>query len=143
MTDAADPERLAALRTARAIAAALVAGPPVLMLLPLVAPLDADLSRLVAPVVLIGIVNPLLAYRVYLSQREGKPASGAGKGPAERFVRATVLALGVSELVALLAVIGYWLTSRPVTLLGLATHFLAAGAIWPTEERLEAFESRE
>jgi hypothetical protein len=123
------------------IALVLLVGPLPLLALRWIAPLESSLGRLVAPVALIGIVNPLLAYRVYLAQRDAsRAAAGPAPDTAQRFRRATVLAFAVSGAAALLAGLGYWLTGEPVTMLGLATHVLAAGALWPNEERLGAFE---
>lgn len=91
------------------------------------------------PVSLIGLISPVIGYRLYLLQRERIPAAA---GPAERcraFLRAGILALAVTEGVALLGVIGYALSGTLSALSGVLTHVLLVGALWPTRERLESF----
>lgn len=89
----------------------------------------------VGPLTLFGIVSPVIGYRLYAWQQE---RAGEGAGPAD-YLRATLTALSATGL----AGVGGWgvhLWSGEIgPLAGLASHVLLAGALWPTEERLELF----
>jgi len=137
-------DREAALSRARLIALALVAGTVALALAIAVIARqipphpDGGAARVMVPLsALFGLVSPVLGYRLYLLIRE-RPAPAA----AERFRTATILGLAVTEGAAFSGLIAYLLSGRYETLIGLVTHILLAGAIWPSDERLRMFEER-
>lgn len=103
------------------------------------APVGTSAGFLVAPAGLLGLVSPVVGYRLYLMIRERVPAGSGTAAGCNAFLRATIAALAVTEGIALFGVVVFMLTSRLPALLGAATHVLLAGAIWPTPERLEAF----
>jgi len=99
---------------------------------------DGDVAGVLVPLTaLFGLVSPVLGYRLYLLIRE-RPAPAA----VERFRTATILGLAVTESAAFSGLIAYLLSGRVETLIGLVTHILLAGAIWPSDERLRMFEER-
>ncbi len=129
----------ATLRQARLVFAALTAG----AVIPLAASGWIDppgaVPGLAFAASLIGLVSPVIGYRLYALQRERVPS---GAGPAQRcrlFLRAGIVALAATEGAALLGVVGYMLSGTLSALSGVLTHVLLVGAIWPTPERLDAF----
>jgi len=130
---------LATLRQARTVATSLAGG---ILLFAVVAvmlrPTPAT-SALAPPAGLAGIVSPLIGYRLYSWLRERVPGSA---GPAQRraaFLRATLLSLSVTDVTAAFGLVVYLFTEAPSTLIGVASHVILTGAVWPTEERLESF----
>ena len=102
-----------------------------------------DLARLLPgmapPIGLLGLISPVIAYRLYLLEKERIPPEADVLRRSRVFVRANLIAVAVSEFVALLGVVAYVLSGRPVALLGVLTMVLLVGAIWPSPERLESF----
>ena len=129
----------ATLRQARVIAAALIAGPIALLGLAVAIPVSLAVETLTLPAGLAGLVAPVAAYRLYATSRE---RVAAATPPAERcaaFVRATLLALGISEAAALAGLVVFWGSRHPAALTGIAMHLLVSGAVWPSRARLEVF----
>ncbi len=141
MRRAADPGS-SALGRARWIALALVGGPLALLAVTVAAPLSFDAGALTLPVGLAGLVVPVAAYRLYLTQRDRVAAAMSPEQRGAAFVRATLLALGVSEAVALSGLVVWWGSRHPAALTGIAMHLLVAGAVWPSRPRLELFLDR-
>jgi hypothetical protein len=102
-------------------------------------PLRIDLSRLVLPAGLLGLVAPVLGYRLYLWRRDRLPREAGPEARCRAFGRATALALGAAEVIAALGVVTFAATGVLSTLLGVLTYVILASAIWPTPERLAAF----
>lgn len=89
-----------------------------------------------APVAgLVGLIAPVVGYRSYLYLGE---TSRRPLGP--RFVAATALGVGVTGAAAVLGVVAFYLSSRLPALIGLVTHVMLTGAIWPSDWRLDAFD---
>jgi len=137
----AEPVESSALARSRLIAGGSVVG---VLLVAAVGSLFDPGRRLesIAPTVgLLGIVSPVIAYRLYLWEKERIPPQADSTRRARGFVRATLIAVSVSESIALSGVVAYVLSGRIVALLGVLTMVLLVGAIWPTSERLESFSS--
>ena len=93
------------------------------------------LAALAPPAGLIGIVAPVIGYRLYLYLGETSV-----RPLGERFVVATSAALGITAGAAALGILAFFVSNRPAALIGLVTHVLLAGALWPSSERLESFD---
>ena len=131
-------DRASTLSTARAIAAVLAVGPLLLTALaPLVSPVQAG-SRLVVPVGVLGIVAPALGWRLQARIRDG--VAGGVEAGRRAYLRSVALGLAVTEGAALLGVVVWLLTREVPALIGLPMHLLLAGALWPTEQRLQDAE---
>ncbi|HKQ59810.1 MAG TPA: hypothetical protein VJS92_00920 [Candidatus Polarisedimenticolaceae bacterium] len=103
--------------------------------------IDAVASPVLWPVsttALFGILSPVLGYRLYGWVRERAAAAGLAE-KCRAFVRAHALALGLSEGCALLGLVAFVLSRHPAALLGVATHAVLCGALWPGRERLEGY----
>jgi hypothetical protein len=102
-------------------------------------PGGGGLRRLVVPVALAGLISPVIGYRLYLliGSRVGPGADLETRCGA--FQHATVIALLVTEGVAVLGIVTYLLSGDLAALAGAVTHVLLAGAIWPSRVRLENF----
>jgi hypothetical protein len=127
---------------ARTIAAALAAGVLLLTALSGIVRIPGGPAAIASLAALLGIVSPLIGYRLYAWQRERDGVEGSHSRRCASFLRATVLALAVTEGVALLGVVAYWLTAEPHALIGVVTHVILVGAVWPTSERLANFIER-
>lgn len=88
---------------------------------------------------LIGLVSPVIGYRLYALQRERVPSDAEPTRRCQLFLRAGIVALAVTEGAALFGVVSYMLSGTLSALSGVLTHVLLVGAIWPTPERLDAF----
>ena len=128
-----------AVRRARTIAGALVAGVLLLTAVSALLRPSAALGVLVVPAAALGAISPAIGYRLYLLLRERIPAEAPTWERRAVYVRAVVLSLAVTEAAALFGALVFGLTSDPIALLGPLMHVLLAGAIWPSLERLEGF----
>jgi hypothetical protein len=128
-------ERLKALRV---VCAALGSGPVLLTIPALLIDVDAVVSFLFTPAVLVGMVSPAVAWRVYDSGLRRAEACADTDSRWRAFERATVLALVQTEAVAILSLVAYVLTRAELVLIGVATHVAIAGAVWPSRSRVEA-----
>jgi hypothetical protein len=125
------------LRTARIAAVALLSGVVAMALAAwLLRPrVTASVPILVGPAALAGLVALVIGYRVYQAIR----SRGHEAGRREAFLRATIVALAITEGAALFGVVAFLLSGNPATLFGVASHVLLTGAIWPSASRLEIF----
>ena len=134
-----DAANRTALGRARAMAAAWVGGVILVTAFSGQLPRVPAVAVLVLPAAVMGAVSPVIGFRLYLLLRE---RIAPETGPAERrrlYIRAVSLALAVTALAAIFGVIIYGTTGELITLIGPFMHILLAGAIWPTDDRLEAF----
>lgn len=129
----------AVVNQARVIVAVLVLGVLVLTALSGLFPRSQGLGFLVVPAAIIGVVSPVIGYRAYHYLRERIPPEAATQRRTQTFLRANIVALGVTEGAALVGVVVHALTGSLLALLGVGMHVLLAGAIWPSSEKLEAF----
>ncbi len=129
----------AVVNAARAIVAALVLGVLVLMALSGLLPRAEGVEFLVVPAAIIGAVSPVIGYRAYHYLRERIPARASPQQRMRTFLRANILAMGITEGAALAGVIVHALTGSLLALLGAGMHVLLAGALWPSPEKLDAF----
>ena len=127
------------LHTARMIAGALAGGVVLLALLAGLVDFSAGIDALTAPAALFGLVSPVIGFRLYQYQRERRPAVDSAEQGCARFLRATILALAVTEGAAFFGVIAFMLGGGPFALVGVAMHLLLVGALWPSEEKLDRF----
>jgi hypothetical protein len=127
------------LRRSRLLIGWLAATPLVLALLVgLLGPLGTN-AALVGPAALLGLVSPVIGYRLYLLLRDRIPSEADVEARCRSFVSAGLVALAVTDGIALLGLVAYFVSGQPYSLVGVATHVLLAGAIWPSPERLQAF----
>jgi hypothetical protein len=143
LSDVASRERIeSTLLQARLIAGGMGAG---VLLLALVAgwlDLRAGLHVLTAPAALLGLTAPVVGYRIFLWQRD-RSATGTGADDrCARFLKATVMALAVSEGIATFGLVAFMLGAGPFALVGVLGHLLLSGALWPNEEKLALFLQR-
>jgi hypothetical protein len=100
---------------------------------------SASIAILVAPVALAGIISPVVAYRLYEWRRTLVPADAGLAERCQAFLTATSNAFMVSATVGLGGVAVHVLTGSIEALIGVVTHVIVAGALWPQPERLERF----
>jgi len=131
-------ERAQALGTARLTAALLLAGPFLLMALFLVVAPREGVVFLVVPAGVLGLVAPAVAWRVQARIREGARGDAAGRRRA--YLRSLTVGLAITEAAASVGVVVWLLTRQPQALIGLPMHLIMAGALWPSEERLQRAE---
>jgi hypothetical protein len=132
---APDPdEELGALR---GVAIALAASPLVAVGIVLALPPPSPWRGLVAPAALFGIVALAVGHRAYQSILGRTRASAAPRQRLSALRRATIAALAVTEAVALFGVVAFHLSREPYALVGVATHLVVAGGVWPTRARLQ------
>ena len=131
----------AVLRT-RLIAAALVAGPiPVVVAGWFLSPLTDGLGSFAIAFGAIGLIAPAAGYHLFLSGKSRLDASGPSED-AERikqYEQSFLFALSLSEGGALLGCVAWLLTGLTPTLIGVATHILVVGALWPSRGLVEWF----
>jgi hypothetical protein len=127
------------LATAGIIVAALTAGVLMITVVAGLVDISAGLEILVPPAALLGLISPVVAYRLYLRMRERIPADADAHFRCHRFLTATVLAVAITESIALFGVVAFMLGGGYAALIGVVTHVILVGAIWPTRERLETF----
>jgi hypothetical protein len=137
---AADRER-ETLGQARLVTAGLAAGVLILTALSGVVNPAQRVTVLVAPAALLGLAGLLVGYRLYARMRDAIPVDAPHGARCATFLRATIVALAVTEGAALLGVVAFWLSEDPLALVGVVTHLILVGAVWPTPERLESFVS--
>lgn len=123
----------------RVMVAALVGGVLTLLFVATFFSLNTPVTFLIFPVGLIGLISPVLGYRLYLYVRSKVADAADIEGRAGSFVRATLTAMAVTEGIAFCGVVVYMLTGGALALTGVLTHLLLAGAIWPTREKLDLF----
>jgi hypothetical protein len=127
------------LMRARTVAAALVLGVLAFIAVSGILPRVPSLGVLVLPAAAFGAISPVFGYRLYLLLRE-RIAPGASAAECRAtFLRAVVLALAVTDAAAVFGVLVHALTGDLLVLIGAFMHVLLAGAIWPTEDRLQLF----
>lgn len=124
---------------ARLIAGALVAGVLLLTTASGLMRAKAGLGGTVVPAAVLGAVGPVIGFRLYLLTRDRIPREAPEALRRAAYLRAVLLALAVTEAAALFGVVIHGLTGNPLALIGVLTHVLLAGAIWPSPERLETF----
>jgi len=125
------------LRIARFAAVALLTGVGIAVLVAWVMQprVTASVPVLVGPAALAGLVAVVIGFRVY----HAILGRGRGAHRREAFMRATIVALSITEGAALFGIVAYLLSGNPTTLFGVASHVLLTGAIWPSACRLEVF----
>lgn len=128
-----------AVRTTRLFALALAGAPLLVLALALVIPANPDLSVMLFPVGIVGLAAPVIAYRFFLYRKSKLASSQPESARCGAYLTAFLLALATSEGAAVLGCIGFVFTRHPAALLGVATHLLIVGAIWPSDERVRWF----
>jgi len=138
MTDN-EPSPAATLNTTRLMAGGMAAGVLFVAALSGLFEPTGALSVLIGPAALFGLVGPVLGYRLYLLLRERIPAEADAVERRRVFLRATLSALSITEAAALFGVLVFVFSGEWYAAVGVATHIILTGAIWPTQERLDAF----
>ena len=101
--------------------------------------ISSEMRYLMPPAALLGIVSPVIGYRIYLGLKRRMPRDAGPEQRCQRFLMATIIAMAVTEGIALFGVVAFMLSGAPACLIGVLTHVILAAAIWPTPERLELF----
>jgi hypothetical protein len=128
------------LTATRAIATVLVATVLALAAVALwLSPDGTEYERIVVPVALAGLVSPVIGYRLYFRVGMRTRPDADVESRCGAFQAATVVALAVTDGVALLGIVTYMLSADLAAMTGVVTHVLLTGAIWPTRVRLEGF----
>lgn len=123
----------------RVVAACLLAGVAALWVTAHVVPFEARSGGWAGAAALVGLVSPVVGYRLYVWLGTRLPRRAAEAEVDAAWARATVVALAVTEAAALLCAVAFLLTRDPATYLGPAMHVLLTGALWPGPERRNAF----
>lgn len=131
------PER--ALAAARLVAAMMALAPVLLFVVAHAVRREPTLSSLAPAAAVAGLLVPMVGYRLYHGLRGRIPPEADVPAKSAAFLRATLLALAVSDGVATFGGVAYFLARDPVTYLCLATHLILTGAVWPSPSRLEHF----
>jgi len=97
------------------------------------------LRLLVGPAGLLGLVSLVIGYRLYCLLKSRVPPDADTAVRCGVYLRANILAMAVTEGVGLLGVIVHADTGEWPALIGVVTHVILAGAIWPSREGLELF----
>jgi hypothetical protein len=132
------PERVAVGQAQRIVSAVLVSGLALAAVAVFLGP-QARFPVLVLPAALIGLVSPVIGFRIPLWIRDRMAAQEPAAGRCATYVRATACAVAVGDAAAIAGSIAYVVSGEPISLVGVATLVLLAGAIWPNEERVRAF----
>jgi hypothetical protein len=136
-----DPTSTRTLTTTRIISAALVGGVLGFAIVTVgwFSSRPSSLPALALAAALAGLVAPVGGYRLYRALRRGIPPRAEASARCAVFQKATVLALGITEGIALVGVVVFALSREWIALTGVVTHVLVAGAIWPSRARLDDF----
>jgi hypothetical protein len=129
----------ATLKRARLLTTAMAAGVLLLTAASGVVSNSPVTRALAAPAALLGIVSPLLGFRTFAWLRERAATQTSHGTRCGAYLRATVLALSVTEAAAIFGVISFWMGGGIESLIGVVMHVILSGALWPTPEKLEAF----
>jgi hypothetical protein len=101
--------------------------------------LSSEMRSLMPPAALLGIVSPVIGYRIHLAIKRRIPPDAGIEQRCQSFFMATIIPMAVTESIALFGLIAFMLCREPACLIGVLTHVILAAAIWPTRERLELF----
>jgi len=123
----------------RLVLGALTAGLLILTALSGLIRLPARTAVLVGPASLLGIVSPVIGLRLYVWIRSRIPRAAGRSARLAAFYKANVTALGVTDAIGTLGLLGFLLSGQIVCLFGVLSHVLLAGALWPTQERMDRF----
>jgi hypothetical protein len=129
------------LQRARLLSAAMAGGVLLLTAVSGLIAIPTATRALTAPAALLGIVSPLLGYRLFAWLRDRAAAETSQPARCAAYLRATVLALSVTEAAAGLGLLSFWVGGGIESLIGVVMHIILSGALWPTPEKLEAFLS--
>jgi hypothetical protein len=129
--------------TAGIVVAAMTAGVLLLTVISGFLDVASGLEFIVAPAVLLGLLSPVVGYRLYCRMRERLPREADDAYRCRRFLAATIIAAGISESIAILGIAAFLLSGSFAGLVGVVTHVILVGAIWPSQEKLAAFLHRD
>lgn len=130
-----------ALTRCRIVAGALALAPLIVAGVLSAVELRAPIGPLALPAALAGALAPAVAYRLFRMLRARVPAGAGVAVLGDRYLSGLVVALGVTQAAALVGVLVSEFTGEPLALLGLATHVLTVGVLWPTDERVLGFHA--
>ena len=95
--------------------------------------------RLVLAAGWVGLIAPVVGYRVYERMRSRVRQLPDNGQRHTGFQRATIVAVAITDAVALGGIVIYMWSGEWMALSGVATHVLLGAAIWPSRTRLESF----
>jgi len=121
------------------VVGAIAVGPLIITIVSAFVRFSSELQYLAAPTALLGIVSPVIGFRIYLAMKRRIPPEAGLEQRCQRFFTATIAPLAVTDGIALIGVVAFMLSGAPACLIGVLTHVILAAAIWPTQERLEQF----
>ena len=103
------------------------------------APRLAGVEFLVVPAALAGAVAPVVGFRLMQWRRQRARQLADDSARRQAYGHACLCAVGVTEAAALFGLGVAAFTDEPLALLGVVTHVLLVGAVWPSIERMEIF----
>jgi hypothetical protein len=134
-----------AVQTARMIAVTLLAG--VLLFTAIVVGWwkleETGLDWLALPAAILGLIAPVVGYRAFHGIRSRVPREADTQVRCDRFQKATVAALSVTEGAALLGIVAHMVSGDWPALTGVVTHVILTGAIWPSRARVDDFRGED
>ena len=140
MTPRPEPDEVdSSVTVARTIVAGLVGSVLLLALLSALYDPAIGFDVLTAPAALLGLVSPVLGFRIHTTREQEIPAAADSLERRARYLRAIVYPLAVTQGGAMFGVVSFWLGGGVFSLVGVLTHLLLAGALWPSPERLTRF----
>jgi hypothetical protein len=101
--------------------------------------LRAHIGPLALPAAIAGAVAPVVALRLFGWLRSRVPSAAPLETRGELYMSALLVAVGVTEAAAFAGVLIAEFTGEPFAMLGLATHVVLVGVVWPNDERFAAF----
>jgi len=134
------PGRPRIVGASRRVVAGAAVGPLALLVAAMWTEARGDLPpSVVGGMTLLGLVAPALGWRVHVALRERAARTPTALARYSLFLPATIAALAVTGSAALAGVVVFAMTRDPAPLVGVAMHVILSGALWPSEERVEAF----
>ena len=85
------------------------------------------------------MVSLVIGYRLYQLLKSRIPPEADTAARCGTYLRANILAIAVTEGAGLLGIVVHADTGEWPALVGVVTHVILAGAIWPSREGLETF----
>ena len=101
--------------------------------------LRARVGPLALPAAIAGAIAPVVALRLFGWLRSRVPDGAPLETRGELYMSALLVAVGITEAAAFAGVLIAEFTGEPFAMLGLATHVVLVGVVWPNHERFAAF----
>lgn len=100
-------------------------------------PASSGSTAVVAPAIVAGLISPAAAVHTYQRALRRAAASEDRGRRVDRLAAGTLQAVAISGAVALIGIAAYLASGLLPALVGVVTHLLATGAVWPSRSRIE------